>query len=1127
MIFGAERDICRPSSTEGFEIRMEEELDTWIEAALELIRSTSEDLKTAYSGPGLEHCRRVASALHCRFGDLPLTRAAFLHRVQPEDFQPALTELAGAQALSILRSRATLRALDDFNDQKLPERLEGSLLPGFADPRAAVLLVLEQLDHVDPTGALAAWTLQAYDSIPSELPRCGPASLDCTRFQNPAAQANFLRCVVEPTARFFGLHLERRTAANAELLCRDLARFSELLELLRAGSAPGGGKDQVLDQLRAALPDREIRWEWVALGQLDRLLTSEERLGPQDFPETGVALVLVDSSEQAFSVLSRLHETFSYSRAAVTDDLSRPTRERGALTTQVTLQGPWLEAGRPREQRRIRVEIARRAAVATRRLPGDLLAEGRRTDSSRQAQDLDAGFRVLTPHGLHVVLPRGATVLNFAYAVHNDFVGLARRARVNRRYVGLFHPLSEGDVVWLEVGEVPQALPNAWRERVAPGSVAKILKQYKRVLKPVLRQAGERTLRQKLTAAGCRLEEFENRLSEFAIRAGLNLTEKGVIPRVAGQSQGRADWWCQQLAILEHSERGEELPFELILNRTTASAFLEELVGAVLSTARVELETLQVPLEMRRLVGHARRCLRCRPRLAGSLLGEVVEGDLVLHRLGSACPPGELTFVVHGPPTSGAFYCLRTLNRTGLAADLFRIFADVGAEVVDIAAARVAARAGIFRIELEHLPAEMARGLDAQLKRVPGVLTVERPGSAKIPEEMLGGVLPPRRLHSGEQGIREPFFCGDKILDDGFFYGMRDQKATLSNLLHGVTENPQVATSVWIRGPKKVGKSSLVLSFMRELVRRGDGDAVYIEAERGESWPSLAARLTAKLAPDMAPNLTVADAVRLRQAQKPAPLVVVIDEAVNLIMNTVKDGGLELLLRSRSQLNACQGLLLVWVGPNANVPTLPPPAKHLLQSSAMMSVPPLEEEDVESMLTCQRLPFPCIVSAEKGLSALVRHLTGGNPFWIAHLGRAMWERTRRRGGDPAAHVHFDTQLFREAVRDVCAEETPFQDRFESEHWDPSTKALARRLLLVLADRASRRLRAPRMNGSSTDELLVALGPGVNSSHVGALLEDLTWRGAVASEASERGRLWRLSAPILADHLAPPDWFNDL
>ena len=65
---------------------------------------------------------------------------------------------------------------------------------------------------------------------------------------------------------------------------------------------------------------------------------------------------------------------------------------------------------------------------------------------------------IFTPKGHIMELPRGATPVDFAYAVHSDVGNSCVAARVNRRLAPLSQPLSNGQTV--EIITAPGATPN-------------------------------------------------------------------------------------------------------------------------------------------------------------------------------------------------------------------------------------------------------------------------------------------------------------------------------------------------------------------------------------------------------------------------------------------------------------------------------------------------------------------------------------------------------------------------------------------------------------------------------------------------------------------------------------------
>jgi GTP pyrophosphokinase len=70
---------------------------------------------------------------------------------------------------------------------------------------------------------------------------------------------------------------------------------------------------------------------------------------------------------------------------------------------------------------------------------------------------------VFTPRGDVITLPLGATVVDFAYAVHTDLGHACDGARVNGRPVAADHKLDNGDTVEVLIREVPAPRPDpAW-----------------------------------------------------------------------------------------------------------------------------------------------------------------------------------------------------------------------------------------------------------------------------------------------------------------------------------------------------------------------------------------------------------------------------------------------------------------------------------------------------------------------------------------------------------------------------------------------------------------------------------------------------------------------------------------
>ena len=74
-----------------------------------------------------------------------------------------------------------------------------------------------------------------------------------------------------------------------------------------------------------------------------------------------------------------------------------------------------------------------------------------------------------TPKGKLIALPRGATPIDFAYAVHTDVGNMAIGAKINGKIGPLSSPLQNGDEVQILTSKAQTAPPSAWEAIVATG----------------------------------------------------------------------------------------------------------------------------------------------------------------------------------------------------------------------------------------------------------------------------------------------------------------------------------------------------------------------------------------------------------------------------------------------------------------------------------------------------------------------------------------------------------------------------------------------------------------------------------------------------------------------------------
>jgi GTP pyrophosphokinase len=134
---------------------------------------------------------------------------------------------------------------------------------------------------------------------------------------------------------------------------------------------------------------------------------------------------------------------------------------------------------------------------------------------------------VFTPRGQIFVLPKGATVIDFAFAVHSDVGSQCVAARVDRRLAPLRSQLRNGQTV--EIITKPNNRPNpAWLDFVVTGKARATIRSYLKGLEQKeAMELGRRLLDRELEALGRRLDQVdEQERSKLLAEIGLSSFEQ-------------------------------------------------------------------------------------------------------------------------------------------------------------------------------------------------------------------------------------------------------------------------------------------------------------------------------------------------------------------------------------------------------------------------------------------------------------------------------------------------------------------------------------------------------------------------------------------------------------------------
>ncbi len=325
--------------------------------------------------------------------------------------------------------------------------------------------------------------------------------------------------------------------------------FSERLETLAERSS--GWITEIEEQLAKKLGDRGIAAE--VSGRRKRAYSiwrkmERKAVGFEQLSDIFGFRVVVGDLAECYQALGIVHTSWPVVPGRFKDYISTP-KQNDYRSIHTTVIGP----GKQRVELQIRTRemqqiaeygIAAHAlykdgigsptemlsressAYAWLRRTIELLAEGSNPEEFLEHTKLelfhDQVF-AFTPKGKLIALPRGATPIDFAYAVHTDVGNMAIGAKINGKIGPLSSPLQNGDEVQILTSKAQTAPPAAWESIVVTGKARDAIRratrdavrnQYsglgRRMVERLCQRAkieySDEKLRRRLAAAGARFD---------------------------------------------------------------------------------------------------------------------------------------------------------------------------------------------------------------------------------------------------------------------------------------------------------------------------------------------------------------------------------------------------------------------------------------------------------------------------------------------------------------------------------------------------------------------------------------------------------------------------------------------
>ncbi len=1021
--------------------------EQWCEKTLQAIQKTcASESRKRYSKDGnLSHYLGLAQFLETRFEDEILTKAAFLHGVNLSEAESLLYGKNYFKNIhAVLNGRMKLVSVN-LNDPDTPRRFVANVLPTVKDIRPVILFLFEFLHHLDPDGVLSKWT-KNFHVHPSPLPDHKLPVKIKYRIYNieDKFQELFIRSILARTAEFYGFWHERNVFNDAALYYFHKNRFEQLI---KEATEFSDLCDQVVMKVKneiQAIPIDNIWWEWRHVASISDRLNQNRSDVASNLHRLGFVTIVCNEEEDCYKALYLLHKKFGCRLNQLRDYLETFHRYR-AIHTHLSAPDTLVHS------KNIKIE-----AIPVRLVPkGKALQRMKEADKELitsiaqriPAREREIQLKVFTPEGKPVLLPLGSTVLNFAYTLHNSLVARLRGATVNLQPAGIFTTLNNGDSVWLDISDTPILLPLGWEDQVPEDTEKKILKKFKEHYRPALYQQGRKWLKKQIYELGiCKI--IHDSILDYFTKQAIESSEEFIHPKKIRGELSLFDWWLKQLGILELKNRGTDYHYQLSINEKNAKTLVKEMADIITQfndNLRMKLDTPNFKGSMSNLD----LCGQCSPDLAGNHIITFEKNNIVkVHS-------NECQYADDGFPFSlifkseSKYFVIESLDRTGMAAAVFNVFFSHSIDIDDLVGRKFGTGRGVFRVQVNFIHNDQIHVIEKGLQEIEGVKSVSI-GTEQSTCSILEKYLPPRQPASFHEATPTPYFAGSPVSDNAFFYGMEKELAFLNKKFRIAASNKHNGLSIFISGPKRIGKSSLVLQFIRELEFNLFPKClpIYYRATKGRSWEKVKADIYGKTKEKVSAFINT-PLTGFDDAEKPLEEiiidikntleiqpVVIIDEATNLFLENIESDQKSDLLRFLTFLIDSSGMFVIFIGHEASLFGLDNRYVDLLANAEPLRLKGLTMEETASLLLVKKLSGKYTIKCSDTLVKKAYNLTMGNPYWASLLGKSMWDRASRKSNIPDT-IEYDTDLLEKAKRDIFETGIAFVDRipFQNDYTD--------------------------------------------------------------------------------------------
>jgi hypothetical protein len=1101
------------------------ELTAWFDEIKSVIPALPANFKRIYSD------EEVVSYLHYfslkidrEFHDSNFAKAAFLTELPSIVVEECLSHLVSEPVLEILRNREKL-ILYCEKQRKTSERFFFDALPYLNDARSIVLFILELKFFLDPQDRICEWT-KNFRYQPSPID-------DVVSYSDVRNYSLSLEKVIEyaksflpQIADYFGLCHEKDCIDSAILYHQNRVRFKQIVQF--TVNHCDSTCPNLVNNIIETIPSKLFywyRWEWHSISVIEKALPEG---GAEHWNRylhrCGFLRIVFNNRKKCYEALYHLHSNFQ--------SKSDPHLVQDYLHNRTPFQNK-------RIQTRIFMPSGTDAynPVSIHLYPdntGQFDAGGNLQKKLRTIESLLApkkkNLTVFTCSGQKIDLPPDSTVLNFAYCIHPTNVVFIEEASVNQYPVSVLHSLKTGDIVTLTLGSVPMELPYNWKNVIPAETIPGIEQEIERSFFSAIRKEGRAYIRKRLLENG--VEEIpEDLVFDTLLKESIEIIYKTYRLNYAAGMENPNDWWLQQIGVYSAQLKQKCLSLRLELDESIIRTLIFQMIDVIKNTDIKLSYELNIPDGVREKVHTIAYCEVCSPTHHGELIGTVNRTELVLHRAGSHCVvEGGFSVSTRRIDFEPQYFVVETINRIGVGKEILSVFSENQVDLKQFVGARIGLNWGVIRTQVTYIEKKRIETVKRQLEAIPGVQLVLEPGTS--PVAMLESPLPPRGFsRAGAWSQPDPFICGNPIEYDANFYGM-ERELSILNQAYGRTQMPEtdMGCSVFIHGPKRIGKTSLLLKFRQEIQEQSYYKAIFIHCETPMDfgWSDLVPLLERDLiqrAVEIGKRLNIPltvdsrasfiDKIDYLQRILDVSVVLAIDEAIALFYGCIKKNEQADISQFVSLFLSKSRRMIIWVGPQAPVYRLEQKMQKILEKSEPILLEGLNPEETRSLLTAEKLKPKYNIKISDDQVRDIHLLTRGNRFWVNYLGRFMWNQQAER---QTGNVEFSKQIFEIAKVELFEYGLPFSDRFKNDMWQQQEVRISQELFFLLG-RASDPIHKPVE--MAFNELHVSLQErcgDFSSVMLELLLVQLKEMGTLICQGSAKERRWKFFAPILSMYL---------